>query len=488
MFLINYLFKLFFIYFIVASNQTFCMAQSNSLSEKIFQLNNFNMSKGITNNSHKNYGLSYNNVLLLNSGHKNIDNNAEIFSPGKSSVIQTFRLTLNYSWLSVFLEPYKINHKDLFNTYPVSGSYHHNNHSGASTIFKEKGLRQSQILIHYKNFGFGYGKVNHWWGPGFHSSIVLSSNSPSQETYSFGTFKEIRFKSFGFYSKIIGMPYKNQNGNQIYFSGIKSQLTFYSNPIISIGINRAYYSGIFPEHYVNDWEMTDALNLVVEPLFGQSKTGLSYTIDGTQGFDDWDEILSVNLKLIFPDDKIELYAEIASDDNRANLTDLRAHWDHTLGYQLGLIKELNFYHKNLLFGFEYTSTRESNTFKSSFFRANPNASNFYSKGLYDFSTYEGRFMGAHSGSSSIDYVMLLGLISNSNSLLLTYNKEKNGIKHKEFPELKDEISLAFVKKIDFRHSVFIKAEYEKINNFRFLNLESSKSNLLFLGYTFHFIR
>lgn len=462
------------------------MAQFNTLSEKIFQLNNFNMSKITANNSHKNYGLSYNNILLFNSGHKNIDNNAEIFSPGKSSVIQTFRFALNYSWLSVYLEPYKINHKDIFNTYPVSGSYHHNNHSGASTTYKEEGLRQSQILIHYKDFGFGYGKVNHWWGPGFHSSIVLSSNSPSQETYSFGTFREIRFKSFGFYSKIIGMPYKSQNGNQLYFTGIKSQLSFYSNPIISIGINRAYYSGIFPEHYVNEWGIMDALNLVVEPLFGQSKAGLSYTIDGTQGFDDWDEILSANIKLVFPDDKIELYVEIASDDNRANFTDLRSHWDHTLGYQIGFIKELNLNQNNLVVGFEHTSTRESNTFKSSFFRANPNASNFYTKGLYDFSTYGGRFMGAHSGSSSTDFIILFGIIRNSGSLLLSFNNEKNGIKAMEYPELKNEISFVLMKKINKQNSIFIKTEYEKINNFRFINSKSSTSKLLFLGYTFQF--
>ena len=35
---------------------------------------------------------------------------------------------------------------------------------------------------------------------------------------------------------------------------------------------------------------------------------------------------------------MEVYADVASDDNRGNLTDLKAHWDHTLGYQFGFKK------------------------------------------------------------------------------------------------------------------------------------------------------
>ena len=37
-------------------------------------------------------------------------------------------------------------------------------------------------------------------------------------------------------------------------------------------------------------------------------------------------------------DNLEFYLELASDDNRSNLTDLIAHWDHTLGYLVGVSK------------------------------------------------------------------------------------------------------------------------------------------------------
>ncbi len=471
-----------------------CEGQKVSLSEKILDENNLNI--GSISHSLQQFGLnhknslkfSYNNSFIINSGHRNLDNSAEIFVPGKSSYFHSFRFSLRYPWLLVDLEPFLIQHSNLFQTPSVSSPYNFSNHSGAKTDFAEKGLRQSQIILHYRGFGIGYGKINQWWGPGFHSAITLSSNPPSQETFSFGTFEEFKFKNYGFYAKVIGMPYKNRFGHQVYFSGLKSKLTFYSNPIISIGINRAYYSGIFPGYRVQSWNFNDAINLVFEPLFGQSKKDLTYTDEGTQGFDDWDEILTITLKVIFPSDKIEFYLDIGSDDNRANFTDLRAHWDHTLGYQIGAIKEIDFKNNQLLLGIEKTSTRESNSFKSSFFRANPNALNFYAKGIYDFSTFQGRFMGAHSGSSSTDLILLFGLMNEKYSLIMSFNREKSGIKVKEYPEKKNEFAFLYKYALSKSHSFYFKCEYETIDNFSFMNEKISTSRLFLLGYTFSFIK
>ena len=70
---------------------------------------------------------------------------------------------------------------------------------------------------------------------------------------------------------------------------------------------------------------------MAEPLFGQNKAGISYTQPNTPGFDAWDQLLSGYIKIKFPKDGIEFYADVKSDDNRETLQ-LRAHWDHTLGY------------------------------------------------------------------------------------------------------------------------------------------------------------
>ena len=67
----------------------------------------------------------------------------------------------------------------------------------------KSGFKQSQLIIHYKGLGFGYGNINHWWGRGFHSAIALTSNASSQETYSVGTFKDIRFRKLSFGLKML---------------------------------------------------------------------------------------------------------------------------------------------------------------------------------------------------------------------------------------------------------------------------------------------
>ena len=63
------------------------------------------------------------------------------------------------------------------------------------------GFKQSQIILHYRGIGIGYGRLSHWWGPGFHSSISLSTNAPSQETYTIGTFNDLQFGKFAFGSR-----------------------------------------------------------------------------------------------------------------------------------------------------------------------------------------------------------------------------------------------------------------------------------------------
>ena len=73
--------------------------------------------------------------------------------------------------------------------------------------------------------------MNHWWGPGFHSALTLSTNAPSIKTYSLGTFKDISFGPISFGLKVVSMPYTNSRKNNIFLSGIKSHITYVSNPL-----------------------------------------------------------------------------------------------------------------------------------------------------------------------------------------------------------------------------------------------------------------
>ena len=170
--------------------------------------------------------------------------------------------------------------------------------------------------------------------------------------------------------------------------------------------------------------------------------------------------MSGHLRIIFPNNKLEIYSEIASDDNRANLADLRAHWDHTIAYQLGFKKyfDMNLY--DLFLGAEFTeATRGSNTLNSLFYRGSPNKINFYSKGQFDYFTYEGKCMGAHSGSSSDDLVLCLDIKTKKAITLISLNRERHGIKNMKYPEIKSEVSFDYNHYISEKHSISYSMEF-----------------------------
>ena len=346
-------------------------------------------------------------------------------------------------------------------------------------------------MIHFNGLGIGYGKMSNWWGPGFHSAIALSSNAPSRLTYVLGTFDNISLNKLSIGFQFLASPGENYLNQKIYFTGMKSQIIYDSDPKITVGFHRTFLSGDFPENSINNktnstWSFEDAIGLIFNPLFGQKKSSLSFTIPGTPGFDRWDEVLTGYIKLNFTDQNLELYIDLASDDSRANFVDLRAHWDHTLAYQIGFKKFFNFNKYVTFLGYEITSTIESNTFKSEFYRGRPNIIHYYSKPDYDYFTYNGRFMGAHSGSSSRDAIYIFGISNYKATCFLSFNNEIHGIKAEQFPEIKNEISLFLGYKYSINHSIFLNVESEKINNFNFKNNKISQSRMLWLGYSYHF--
>ncbi len=486
----------FFFLLLLSSNLLFCQ---NNYFSGFSQLPNNRISNYFNNYIYnpkkiksKKFNLSYNYHEIINSGHPNIDNNSEIYAPGTSSRLLSTRLSYISSWLTLELEPYLKTNKNLFSTSTVNlGTYaFNNNHNGyySSDYSNNIGLRQSQVLVHYKGLGLSYGYLSHWWGHGLHSSITLSSNSPSNETYSIGTFKDINIGKFAFGAKIITIPYNNKEGDQIYFSGFKGRFVYNSNPTITFQFHRTFLSGDFNNlssktNFNRSWTFNDATNLVFEPLFGQEKTNLDYTIPGTPGFDPWDEIISGAINIYFPKDNLNLYLELASDDNRANITDLIAHWDHTLGYIIGANKLYTNGKYNFFLGIEYLSTKISNTYNPKFYRGNPNGSIYYAYEIYDYFTYKNRRMGAHSGPNSEDLFIILGLGELKYNFFLTVNREIHGLKSMPFPEIKNEVSFTINKNIGNYHNMFVTMELEKINNFSFTENNISISKVLWFGYS-----
>ncbi len=486
-----------FNYILAISSQIFCFTLNGQLYSISNELNipkyrllhefsNFHLGE---NSQKKSFNLEFRLHFISNNGHANIDNFAEFYSPSNSSRMLSSRISLVRKWFNIEIEPYMISHSKLFQKESIDGSLGFNNNHVINVLDSRKiyGLKQSRIVIHYNGLGFGYGNMSHWWGPGFHSTLALSSNAPSQKTLSFGTFREFSYKDISFGSKIIIMPYKSSRETQLYFSGFKSEISYNSDSsIITFGVNRTFLSGNIEDlqsstNFSSEWLIGDAARLLLDPLFGNNKKNSSYTIVGTPGFNAWDELLSGYFNINIIDHNLDFYIEIASDDSRANFVDLRAHWDHTIAYVIGFKKLSKNKRLSFFYGAEYLSTKISNTFNPLFYRGGPNSINYYTRGVYDYFSYKGRRMGAHSGSSSDDLIFLYGFRNETNTFFITFNRERHGIKSMNYPELKSEVILSYQKKISKNINTSISFENEIIQNFGFTKDNKSTSNLVWLS-------
>jgi hypothetical protein len=230
--------------------------------------------------------------------------------------------------------------------------------------------------------------------------------------------------------------------------------------------------------------MKDAAKLVFKPLFGSSKKDLTYVgeYEGEPDYwDPWDQLLVGFVNVYFPTSKTYYYFELGTDDSRANLTDLKAHWDHSIGYILGFKKYGIMGNKSLLIAWEVMSTRNSaNTRNPKFYRGDWRSQNFNGKSIYLESTYQGRRWGAYLPDSNIN-ILMLGFIKNDFSVLFSYNYSRHGIVGKDFPEKKYETIMRInIHNKNIIYSLYI--ENEKIYNYDFKkNIIPQLSNVVGLG-------
>ena len=275
---------------------------------------------------------------------------------------------------------------------------------------------------------------------------------------------------------------RNNNQSSFFHTALASSITYYSNPTITIGFNRTYLSGGVEKIL---WSIEDAAKLVFEPLFGSSKRDLKYVglYEGEPDYwDPWDQLLVGFINIYFPKPKTHFYFELGTDDSRANITDLKAHWDHAIGYIIGFKKYGIMNNESIFFALELMSNKTTaNTLNPKFYRGGWKTENFYDRDIYLYSSYEGRRWGAHSGSDSDDKIIMLGFIKDDYSIISSYNIERHGVVSQDYPEKKHEVILRFSKQKN--HIVYtLYLEKEKIYNYNFeQNYNPEVSNVIGLG-------
>ena len=412
------------------------------------------------------FTLKYNVNTFINNGPPNLENNGIIISNHGNTMIHSLKMTINLNYLYLSLSPTKYFINQMYDKNKKIDTYQYLNDSN---IFFDKypsnSINNSTLLLYYKSVGIGLSNENYWIGPGYHSSLAMSSNAPGFNKLLIRSMHDIEiFKTRVNFLYFFSELKEDDNSEPFYYTNLFSSLSFGNDPIIDFGFNRSYISGKSVNQKINS---NEAALLVFNPL--------------ERTLDSWDQMIVGYSSLLFPKSKLKIYFEIGTDDSRTNLIDLRAHWDHASGILIGLQKYGIFDNEYIFYCFEYLSTKNRNTLQ--FYRGNRFSPNFYEKGRYNFTSYVGRKWGAHSGSDSDDGILTIGYEKNKFSTILNINFERHGIISREFPELKNEISFIF----KYKYNKIISSIYfekETIKNYNFEKNNSQNSILLGLGISY----
>ena len=393
------------------------------------------------------YNIAYKSEFYFNNNAPNQENMDMRYSSKGISYFTSLQFSLNHKYLSLLFEPFlKENNFYKFNEINRYGTFNNLNDRQIDPNFDKSNIRNFLSFINYKGFGIGFHKGNRWWGPGIHSSIQMTNNTWPQPSQIIGTIKEIRIGNFGF----MGFHSFSQINNSYkefgkYHTALNGQLSWYGSLHLSLGFSRNYLSGGVLSYNGRVWTEKDAKLLVFENFLTSNLLKYDYTIGG---HDLWDQTLSTYLSIVLPKRKIKLYAEIGIDDNRMYFADFLSQPDHTMATILGF-RDYGLGDKNIVYGFEWTNMMITYTIRHRGVGGTPT---WYSKPLYDYSSYNGRRWGAHSGSDSDDWLIYFGYISNKLYLMPSFNYERHGVVSNRPAEVKIECRLDI--RFNFKNSWF----------------------------------
>jgi hypothetical protein len=384
------------------------------------------------------YSLKIKSESYFNDNAPNQENmDVRYFSKGIAR-FSSLQLAFNSPYFSMIAEPYLISNKFL----PADGI----NRGGAFEVLNDRPLNKNQrrrsgvfrnllAVFHYKGFGFGWHEGNRWWGPGIHSSMQMTNNAFPFPAQILGTIQEVRIGSFGFYG-LYTFAKINKNKSQAlkkYFTSINAQVSWYGPIIISTGFSRNYLTGGELSNGYK-WTEKDARNIIFEGIFISNVAEEDFKVGG---HDIWDQTLSGYISIIMPKRNLKVYSEIAFNDNRMYFADFLSQPDHSMATIFGLRDYGIGKYKNWIWGFEWTNLMI--TYSSRHRIIGPGT--WYSKELYNYSSYYGRRWGAHSGTDSDDWYLYLGYLSDKLLLVPALNYERHGIVSYRPAEVKLEFRL-----------------------------------------------
>jgi len=465
----------------------FCLAQSQNIifSNPYKLLFDYDTLSSLTfrpiiNQPSKGFSIK-SNIQYSYSTSPNFDNVGNKFSLKGNNYYYGMKFEYIGKNMLLFVEPYTITKENkTFKQGGRGGRYTYTNEVSNYSVrpYRDFGFRESLLFLHYNYVGLGISNMNHWLGPGIHNTLTMTNNTKGFKHYFIGTLKEKKVtKNIGFESRYIFSKINDRAGG-VYLTNLALSLTVHGNVLYRFGIIRDFLSGGVLTDDNEAIKESDAMALVWGPLFADSKKNIDYTSDW--GFEPWDQIIAGFMEIIL-DKNTHLYLEIGTGDHRKNFTDLLAHWDHNLAYVIGFRKYLS--SKRYLFGSEYTSlTGNSNTRK---FRG---SGPWYDDWWYDYSSYEGRHWAAHSGADSDEFVAFIGKRNVRSTFLIFYNRERKGIYLEKNIEVKQELSIQYIRELNTQFKLIINVERESHQNYSFIENEFINNYAISFAAEYNFIK
>lgn len=425
-----------------------------------------------------NWVINYRSELFYNTNAPNLENTSDRWIGKGMSSFNSIHISYYGKILAGSIEPFFFINQNKKYDYPnrlARFSRLNDNPAHKNSPYKVLNLRETQLYLHYKGFGVGWSNANMWWGSGIHSSLMMTNNTTGFAHIMLGTLREKKFGKIGFNFRYIFTKLDKKNPFKPFYNAIALALTYYSDPIITVGLTKAALAGGAVGDRIS-WR---------NALFFTFSSSIFAPKDNVW-LDD-DHTVAGYIETIFPKSKLKLFLEIGRNDIAWSIDDLLLAPEYSTATVIGMRKYEIFNISDLFFGMEYLKQYYGT-------RIYRHPTGPWNRGIFDYSSYNGRYWGPHSGTDSDDFYIYLGWMKNKFSMIYAFNYERHGIQipisimeidgrieqpHNGWPEVKFEFKLDLRYNLNgYRINLFI--EREILKNFEFAD-KTRKGNVIWVG-------
>jgi len=364
------------------------------------------------------WSLKARSEFFYNSGAPNLENTSDCWIGKGISFFTSANIVYNSEFIFASIEPfYFISQNNDYREPQRIPKFSHlnDNRPHLETPYTSYGIRETQVYLNVNGFGGGFSNANMWWGPGLHSSLMMTNNTTGFEHLMLGTINEKRIKNWGFNGRYILSKFGKKSESEPYYSGFIFNTTYYSVPIVTLGFSRAFLSGGKNTDY--DISLLEAALLPFQFVKIEKPSNQSDILNPV------DQNYTGYINLRFSESGLVMFLEYGRNEGPESFEDFISHPDHSRAYIFGIRKYGLFNNLNLMFGFEY-----ANLIQTPFWQLRETL-DWNSASQFDFNTYNGRYWAGHSGPDSDDFTIYFAYNNKKLAIMPSFNYERHNVTH-----------------------------------------------------------